>query len=102
MAQAAGLEIPQVIALTRNPGFFRKLGFRIVPRETLPRKIWKDCITCTKFVGCDEVAMVREVDGGLGEWRLEIQAAEDGKNGSLERGKNGRLQNRVLESSGSG
>jgi amino-acid N-acetyltransferase len=55
------LEIPQVFALTRKPGFFLNLGFHRVEREQLPRKIWKDCIHCTKFTGCDEVAMVRAV-----------------------------------------
>jgi len=70
--QAAALEIPHVFALTRKPGFFLKLGFRVAPRESLPRKIWKDCITCTKFVGCDEVAMVRPVDGfgELVDWQV--------------------------------
>ena len=62
MNEAAELKLPQVFALTRKPGFFLRLGFRVVPRESLPRKIWKDCITCTKFVGCDEVAVVRTVD----------------------------------------
>ena len=61
LVQAAHMELPQVIALTRKPGFFVKLGFRTVPRESLPRKMWKDCVHCTKFVGCDEVAMVRPV-----------------------------------------
>jgi amino-acid N-acetyltransferase len=61
LVQAARMELPQVIALTRKPGFFVKLGFRTVPRESLPRKMWKDCVHCTKFVGCDEVAMVRPV-----------------------------------------
>ncbi len=61
LVQAAQMELPQVIALTRKPGFFVKLGFRTVPRESLPRKMWKDCVHCTKFVGCDEVAMVRPV-----------------------------------------
>ncbi len=59
--QAAELEIPQVFALTRKPGFFVKMGFQPVARETLPRKIWKDCIHCIKFVGCDEVAFIRDV-----------------------------------------
>jgi amino-acid N-acetyltransferase len=71
MAQAAELEIPQVFALTRQTGFFLKLGFRVAPRESLPRKIWKDCVTCTKFVGCDEVAVVKPVDqvGKLEDWK---------------------------------
>jgi amino-acid N-acetyltransferase len=75
MAQAAELDIPQVFTLTRQTGFFLKSGFQVVPRESLPRKIWKDCITCTKFVGCDEVALVRPVE----------------KNGRPEDWKNGRL-----------
>ena len=71
MDQAAELGIPQVFALTRQTGFFLKLGFRVVPRESLPRKIWKDCVTCTKFVGCDEVAVVKPVDqvGTLQDWK---------------------------------
>lgn len=62
-AQAAQLELPEVVALTRQTGFFLKLGFHVVPRETLSRKIWKDCVHCMNFVGCDEVAVVRAVNG---------------------------------------
>jgi amino-acid N-acetyltransferase len=76
MGQAAALGLPEVIALTRKPGFFLKLGFRVVPRDSLPRKIWKDCVTCTKFVGCDEVAVLRLVD--------EIEGLEEWKDGRLE------------------
>jgi amino-acid N-acetyltransferase len=65
MAQAAELEILKVFALTRKTGFFLKMGFHIVPREDLPRKIWKDCVSCIKFIGCDEVAVARN---GLGLW----------------------------------
>lgn len=61
LAQAAELEIPLVFALTRKAGFFLKLGFEVVPREGLPRKIWKDCRHCIKFVGCDEVAVTRRI-----------------------------------------
>lgn len=84
MAQAAELDIPQVFALTRQTGFFLKSGFQVVPRESLPRKIWKDCVTCTKFVGCDEVAVVRLVER---TGRLEE------KNGSFVDWKIGRLVN---------
>jgi amino-acid N-acetyltransferase len=65
LLQAMELEIPQVIALTRKPAFFHKQGFRVVPRESLPRKIWKDCVRCRKFVGCDEVAMLKPVPPGM-------------------------------------
>jgi amino-acid N-acetyltransferase len=59
LAEASALEIPRVFALTRKPGFFAKLGFETLPRESLPRKIWKDCMHCTKFTGCDEVAFMK-------------------------------------------
>ena len=59
--QAVSLDIPKVFALTRKHEFFVSTGFHQVPRASLPRKIWKDCIHCTHFVGCDEVAMLQEV-----------------------------------------
>jgi amino-acid N-acetyltransferase len=72
--QAQEMEIPQVFALTRKPDFFFKTGFHQVPRETLPRKIWKDCIYCTKFVGCDEVAVVKALDVAMeGDVTYRIQ-----------------------------
>ena len=51
----------QVYAFTYVTGFFSKLGFRVVQHETLPRKVWMDCINCPKFNCCDEVAMVLDL-----------------------------------------
>ena len=61
LAQATELDLTQVIALTRQPRFFLKQGFRIVPRDSLPRKMWKDCVHCLRLDNCDEVAMLRPV-----------------------------------------
>lgn len=95
-AQAAELEISQVFALTRKPGFFLKMGFRVVPRESLPRKIWKDCTRCTKFVGCDEVAVVRSVEGVLTarmSYRLDAMSHAPGNGAHLaSAGSRGRLE----------
>jgi hypothetical protein len=44
--------------LTRKPGFFLKLGFRLTRIEHLPRKVQKDCVFCPKFHACDEVAVI--------------------------------------------
>ena len=33
-----------VFALTYRPGFFASLGFVEVDKQTLPNKIWADCI----------------------------------------------------------
>lgn len=89
IAQATELGIPQVFALTRKTGFFLKLGFGVVPRESLPRKIWKDCITCTKFVGCDEVAVARRVEEEvrLGDWETGRLGSSKPADGSSVRGR---------------
>lgn len=81
LAQAAELEIPQVFALTRKTGFFLKLGFDVVARESLPRKIWKDCTHCIKFVGCDEVAVTRRVEysnASSQDWPLHTEKSAGG------------------------
>jgi amino-acid N-acetyltransferase len=51
------LEINRLIALTYQDAFFHKCGFIKVEKETLSQKIWKDCIKCSKFNSCDEIAM---------------------------------------------
>jgi amino-acid N-acetyltransferase len=58
LAEARSLGLPRVFALTYHQGFFERLGFRVVPRESLPHKIWGDCLNCPKFPNCDEVALV--------------------------------------------
>ena len=58
---ARALEIPTVFALTYQTSFFDRLGFRVVPKETLSQKVWQDCIQCPKQHCCDEIAMIREV-----------------------------------------
>jgi amino-acid N-acetyltransferase len=58
LAEARSLGLPRVFALTYQQGFFERLGFHVVPRESLPHKIWGDCLNCPKFPNCDEVALV--------------------------------------------
>ncbi|WP_067936328.1 N-acetyltransferase [Alicyclobacillus kakegawensis] len=58
LEQATTLHIEQVLSLTYQTAFFDKLGFHIVAKETLPHKIWTDCIYCRKFHQCDETAML--------------------------------------------
>jgi amino-acid N-acetyltransferase len=50
-----------VFCLTYQPVFFGKLGFREVDRNTLPRKVWSECVRCPKFSNCTEVAMTLRV-----------------------------------------
>ncbi|MGA2233295.1 MAG: N-acetyltransferase [Tepidisphaeraceae bacterium] len=57
--EARRLQIRRLMALTYEQRFFEKLGFEVVPKETLPLKVWSDCVRCPKKNGCDEIAMVR-------------------------------------------
>ena len=60
--EARRLKLARVFALTREVRFFEKLAFRIVPRETLPHKVWTDCVHCPMQTQCDEVAMVIDLE----------------------------------------
>jgi len=64
---ARALEMARVIALTREVEFFARCGFGVVPRETLPRKVWTDCVRCPKRHACDEVAVVLDLIPGASE-----------------------------------
>lgn len=55
--EAEVLDIARVYALTREEGFFLKSGFHIVDKADLPYKVFKDCMRCRLFPGCDEVAV---------------------------------------------
>ena len=59
--EARELEVKKVFALTYQPGFFEKCGFTPIDKDSLPHKVWKECINCPKFPNCDEIAMIREV-----------------------------------------
>lgn len=59
--EAKGLGAKTVFALTYQPGFFAKIGFSEVPKETLSHKVWKECINCAKFPNCDEIAVVKHL-----------------------------------------
>ncbi|MCI0660058.1 MAG: N-acetyltransferase [Acidobacteria bacterium] len=64
IAEARHHELVQVYAFTYVTEFFAKLGFHVVPHESMPRKVWMDCINCHKFNCCDEVAMVLDLVEG--------------------------------------
>jgi len=59
--EAREFGIKRVFALTYQRAFFEKLGFHEVDKAQLPHKIWGDCIKCSKFPDCDEIAMVKEL-----------------------------------------
>ena len=59
-ARAIGLR--RLMALTYVPDFFARLGYGIVPMNTLPEKVFGVCVTCPKFRACDEIAVVKHLD----------------------------------------
>jgi amino-acid N-acetyltransferase len=59
--EATRLQIRKIMSLTYEQRFFEKLGFEVVPKDSLPLKVWSDCVRCPKRDGCDEIAMVREL-----------------------------------------
>lgn len=61
LREAQALAIPRVFALTYKVRFFEALGFHQIPRDTLPRKIWRDCINCVRFTDCDETALIIDI-----------------------------------------
>ncbi len=63
VSEAIVLGVTRVFALTYKPEFFEKLGFRKVDKSELPHKIWSDCLKCSKFPDCDEVALVADFSG---------------------------------------
>jgi amino-acid N-acetyltransferase len=58
LQEAKDLEIPRVFALTYKPEFFAKCGFRLIVKEQLPQKVWKECVNCPQFPNCEESAVV--------------------------------------------
>ncbi|MCC6349496.1 MAG: argininosuccinate lyase [Candidatus Eisenbacteria bacterium] len=67
VGDARSLGLPRVIALTREVEFFTRNGFVVVPRETLPRKVWTDCMKCPRRHACDEVAVALDLVPGASE-----------------------------------
>lgn len=62
MEEAKHLEVKKVFTLTYQKGFFEKMGFYEIPKESLPsHKIWADCIKCKHFPVCDEIALIKTI-----------------------------------------
>jgi len=57
IAEARAQGLAEVLALTRKPAFFLKVGFAPAEREHFPLKVWADCVRCPRNTCCDEVAV---------------------------------------------
>ncbi|MBI4823446.1 MAG: N-acetyltransferase [Nitrospirae bacterium] len=61
LKEARSLGVKRVFALTYQPEFFVRLGFKHIDKSSLPQKIWGDCVRCPKFPECDESAVIYEL-----------------------------------------
>ncbi len=61
LAEARAQRLAEVLALTRKPAFFLKLGFVAAEKEHFPLKVWADCARCPRQNCCDEVAVVMRI-----------------------------------------
>lgn len=59
IAEAVQYDLDAVFAFTYVVEFFSRVGFHAVERGVLPLKAWKDCLRCSKFQACDEIAVLR-------------------------------------------
>jgi len=59
LEEAKKIGLKEVLVLTYQKEFFEKLGFREIPKESIPdKKIWADCIKCKFFPNCNEIALI--------------------------------------------
>jgi len=58
---AGDLGVGRLFALTYETDFFAAHGFEVIDRESLPEKVWRECIACPKADACDEVAMLKRL-----------------------------------------
>lgn len=58
LKEAKSLGVKRVFALTYQPEFFIRLGFKHIDKSSLPQKIWGDCVRCPRFPECNELAVI--------------------------------------------
>jgi amino-acid N-acetyltransferase len=59
LKEAKELNLKEVLVLTYEKEFFKKLGFVEIEKEAIPdKKIWADCIKCKFFPNCNETALI--------------------------------------------
>ena len=59
LEEAKQQHVTCVCLFTRIPEFFEPFGFQRADRDSIPDKLYKDCINCPRIDNCDEIAMYR-------------------------------------------
>ncbi len=60
LSEAKELGVNKVFALTFSPLFFKKQGFSLIDKNSLPHKVWTECVNCEYFPDCREEAVIIE------------------------------------------
>jgi len=60
LKEAMVLEVKRIFCLTYKQAFFKGLNFKTIDKSDLPHKVWADCLKCSKFPECPEIAMIYE------------------------------------------
>lgn len=93
MADARRLGVRKFFALTYEKAFFLKAGFEVIDRDTLPEKVWRECIYCPKVDKCDEIAMMRSFEPkSRAPKSKQVQKRRESQ-GATARGSKGRATN---------
>jgi amino-acid N-acetyltransferase len=58
IADARRIGVKRLFALTYENDFFARHGFAVIDRDSLPEKVWRECLVCPKVDACDEIAMI--------------------------------------------
>lgn len=64
VADARRLGTERLFALTYEKDFFVHRGFEVIERDSLPEKVWRECLSCPKADACDETALVLRLAAG--------------------------------------
>ena len=59
LEEAKVMGAKRIFVLTYKPQFFKKFGFKRIKQSELPHKIWAECINCSKFPNCQEIALLK-------------------------------------------
>ncbi len=59
--EAKKLGVTNIFALTYAPEFFVEMNFKEIDKNSLPQKIWGECLKCHKFPECDESAVMKKL-----------------------------------------
>ena len=62
LKEAVSLGLKEILVLTYEADFFKKMGFKEIPKEKIPNhKVWEDCIKCKLFPICNELALIKNL-----------------------------------------